>query len=293
LLMTCAAVPAAFWFFAQALFTDGFRLRAWHAIPVAALLIAALLDLYLALSSGPVSSIARLASAVTAKLLALAFIVSALVQVSIGRTSDLLESRRTMRGVVVATVGAYMVVVVAVELYLRGAEAPPPLSVLDASITIVLALAVSAAIWRIRDPALGNVPQPSDRVLDPIDRAIVERLTRAMEVEHLYRREGLTITSLADALQLQEHRLRHVINQHLGFRNFNDFLNQRRIRDACEALSDPARSRIPVLTIALDLGYRSLSPFNRAFKEYTSLTPSQYRRAKLSAPPPADSAEPC
>jgi AraC-like DNA-binding protein len=35
---------------------------------------------------------------------------------------------------------------------------------------------------------------------------------------------------------------------------------------------------VPVLTIALDAGFSSLGPFNRAFKADTGLTPTEYRR---------------
>jgi len=35
---------------------------------------------------------------------------------------------------------------------------------------------------------------------------------------------------------------------------------------------------VPVLTIALDAGFQSLAPFNRAFKADTGLTPTEFRR---------------
>jgi len=35
---------------------------------------------------------------------------------------------------------------------------------------------------------------------------------------------------------------------------------------------------VPVLTLALDAGFNSLGPFNRAFKAATGLTPSEFRR---------------
>jgi len=38
-----------------------------------------------------------------------------------------------------------------------------------------------------------------------------------------------------------------------------------------------------VLTIALDLGYGSLGPFNRAFKEMTGMTPTAYREKTIPA----------
>jgi AraC-like DNA-binding protein len=72
-----------------------------------------------------------------------------------------------------------------------------------------------------------------------------------------------------------------VINGGLGHRNFNAFLNGYRIAEAKAALADPAQADVPVLTIAMDAGFNSLGPFNRAFKSETGLTPSEYRRGAL------------
>jgi AraC-like DNA-binding protein len=291
LLIVCIAVPAIFWLFVQALCKDGFRVRVRHAVAILTLLAAGLIDVHLTLSATQVPAIARLANAVGAKLLALAFVVAALITVYTGRGPDLLQARRALRDKLIAAGGAYMVVVVAVELYLHGTNAMPLLSLLNAMMTIAFALLVVAGLLRFqRDLFLGK-PESPEKTLDAADRAILERLTRAIEVDRIHRREGLTITGLAEALHVQEYRLRRVINQHLGFRNFNDFLNQRRIRDACERLSDPAQSSSPILTIALDVGYRSLSPFNRAFRDQTGLTPSQYRREKAPTAAPIDSAQ--
>jgi AraC-like DNA-binding protein len=75
----------------------------------------------------------------------------------------------------------------------------------------------------------------------------------------------------------QEYLLRRAINRHLGYRNFNDFLHDYRLREAGQRLCDPAEAHLPVLTIALDCGYGSIGPFNRAFKSRFGLTPTQYR----------------
>ncbi len=37
---------------------------------------------------------------------------------------------------------------------------------------------------------------------------------------------------------------------------------------------------MPVLTIALDTGFGSIGPFNRAFKAHTGMTPTEYRRER-------------
>jgi AraC-like DNA-binding protein len=115
-----------------------------------------------------------------------------------------------------------------------------------------------------------------------VDPELLRRLRRLMSVERAYRREGLTIGSLAAELGVQEYRLRQLINEGLGHRNFNAFLNHYRIDEAKEALADPAQRQVPVLTIAMDAGFQSIGPFNRTFKAATNLTPTEFRRLALA-----------
>jgi AraC-like DNA-binding protein len=103
-----------------------------------------------------------------------------------------------------------------------------------------------------------------------------------MRTERLYRGEALTIASLAAHLAVPEYRLRRVINQRLGHRNFNAFVNAWRLQDTFDALADPRHRDRPVLTIALEAGFQSIGPFNRAFKAATGLTPSEFRQQKLA-----------
>jgi AraC-like DNA-binding protein len=83
-------------------------------------------------------------------------------------------------------------------------------------------------------------------------------------------------------VKVPEHRLRRLINQGLGYRNFNDFLNGWRLAEVEVALADPAQAQVPVATMAFDAGFGSLGPFNRAFKARTGLTPTAYREQALS-----------
>ena len=101
--------------------------------------------------------------------------------------------------------------------------------------------------------------------------------------QKVYREEGVTIRELADKLDIREYRLRRLINGHLGYRNFNSFLNHYRIEEVALRLVAPETRHLPVLSIALDVGYRSLSPFNKAFKEIKGMTPIEYRNRSLTA----------
>jgi AraC-like DNA-binding protein/multisubunit Na+/H+ antiporter MnhB subunit len=114
-----------------------------------------------------------------------------------------------------------------------------------------------------------------------VDPLLLRRLDHLMTVKRVYRQEGLAIGALAAEFDVPEYRLRQVINEGLGYRNFNAFLNHYRIEDAKTALSDTAQREVPVLTIAMDAGFRSIGPFNRAFKAETGMTPSEFRRQAL------------
>ena len=112
------------------------------------------------------------------------------------------------------------------------------------------------------------------------DQKLVNALMRLMADERIYRHDNVSIGSLATKLSIPEYRLRRLINQKLGYRNFNVFLNNHRIEEAKAALADPAQAEVPVITIAMDAGFASLGPFNRAFKATTGVTPTEYRRQR-------------
>ena len=132
---------------------------------------------------------------------------------------------------------------------------------------------------RFGAPAKASDDQSKPAAIEP---ALLRRLEQLMTVERIYRREGLTIGSLSAELGVPEYRLRQLINEGLGYRNFNAFLNHYRIGEAKAALVDPEQVEVPVLTIAMDTGFQSIGPFNRAFKAATNLTPTEFRRLAMA-----------
>lgn len=108
-------------------------------------------------------------------------------------------------------------------------------------------------------------------------------LLALLEQQEIYRDPGLNLAALARALAVPEYRARQLVNGELGYRNFNVFVNDYRIAAAARALADPAQAHLPILTIAMDAGYASLAPFNRAFRERHGMTPSEYRNQQRRA----------
>jgi transcriptional regulator GlxA family with amidase domain len=121
---------------------------------------------------------------------------------------------------------------------------------------------------------------PETLALKPADRPAYQKLMALME-EGVWREEGLSVAALAARVGLPEHQLRALINGQLGHRNFSAFLNAWRLPAAKALLADPAEARKQILQIALDVGFGSIAPFNRAFKEATGKTPTEFRRRAL------------
>jgi AraC-like DNA-binding protein len=150
---------------------------------------------------------------------------------------------------------------------------------------VVFPLALWFTLWltRIDLDSMEFQHSPGDlseggSAIDPRDEFLLQKLTAAMETDKIYREAGMTIRSLAEHLDAPEHRLRALINQGLGYRNFSAFVNSYRINAVKADLQDPEKSRIPVLTLAMDVGYNSLAPFNRAFRAMEGMTPTAYRQ---------------
>ncbi|MES2097998.1 MAG: helix-turn-helix domain-containing protein [Pseudomonadota bacterium] len=196
------------------------------------------------------------------------------------RGDDLIEKRRRLRVGFVVVIGVLAFVVIALEQILgfhRGSE----VALGQACAILIATTAMGIALLQsdpdlLFDPAK-TAPPPS---LSPSEHVLNGKLDAALAAM-AYREPGLTIGVLADRLGTPEHRLRSLINRRLGYRNFSAFLNHYRIADAREWLADPARVDVPILTMAMDLGYGSLAPFNRAFREETGQAPSEFRRAAI------------
>ena len=270
-----------FWLFARALFDDGFRPRAWQGALWAgfvgvALTCALILKPAYSPLAAPVDDGLELA--------ALAVAALAVVQTFSSWSADLVERRRRLRVAVVAACAGYIVLTALAALLGARDAAPEAVSLASAAGLFVIAAGVAwsflgvaggEALFALPGAAAATTPVP---VLDGADRELLSALEHAMTFDRVYRQEGITIGRLAHMHGTPEHRLRRLINQGLGHRNFNSFLNGYRIADAKESLADRSQAQVPILTIALDAGFNSLGPFNRAFRLETGTTPSEFRR---------------
>jgi AraC-like DNA-binding protein len=279
-----AGTPAAFWIAMGAIFVDEFRARWYHALGWLALVVLALFDM----SGHPMSvDVARTCLSVSFLLLGIWHALS-------GRASDLVEGRRRLRLWYAVVTALYALLVIASEWLWPGGLAATPLSLANAAaltalifLFAVLGTLDATGAPLAPDPALASQPAALPHDSRPVapatgpDAAHLVALRRLLDRDKVFREPNLSIASLSQKLDIPEHRLRHLINRQLGHRNFSAFVNGYRLAEAEAALSDPAQAAVPILTIALDAGFGSIGPFNRAFKAHTGVTPTEYRRSRL------------
>ena len=202
-----------------------------------------------------------------------------------GRDDDLVERRRMIRLWLPVLVSLQAGGILVFEL-LIGTSAGYPLIQLGNGV-LIFALVLFGGLAMLKtDPELlvetaADAPPPDPaQALSPSEQVLRDRLEEAMATKY-YRTPGLTIAALADHLETPEHRLRALINRRLGQRNFSTYLNRHRIAEAKEILDDRAHVDLPVLSIAMDMGYNSLPTFNRAFRSETGTTPTEFRRLAI------------
>lgn len=192
---------------------------------------------------------------------------------------DLVEARRRLRGPFFGVVSAFIIAQTLIDALIRYGLTLPWRDLVNSGFLALLAVLGAAAFLAPR-PGLFA---PADRKARPrTSHPDLERLTSAMEAGEIWRREGLTIGLLTQATGVPEHRLRRLINDQLGHRNFAAFVNARRIAAARAALGDPAQARKTIAQIAYELGFGSLGPFNRAFRAEVGTAPREWRRRALA-----------
>jgi AraC-like DNA-binding protein len=289
----CVAKAAFFWLFARGLFAESFRLRA-SQFALIGLTMAwgtwqQLANLPLA-QRGLASGWNRFAAG-GFELWVLALVLLAMAEAWRGLAVDLVERRRRLRILFVAGVSAMLAAAVIVQAYnlVQATDTPGPVVMANLALITVAGLAAAWNLVQLR-AASWLEPEPAESQPDglgALERRVLESLRAEMLERHAYREDGLTIGALAGRLKTREYILRRVINRGLGHRNFKEFLHAYRIREACERLRRAEDARLPVLSIALEVGYGSIGPFNRAFKARIGMTPTRFRQAGASSPPPA------
>jgi AraC-like DNA-binding protein len=276
------ATPAVLLHWAAASFDDFYMPRWWRWLPFAAMA---------GIAAWAIASDWTIAWR-AARIAAFALVIAGIGRILAGREADLVERRRRLRLILAIGIGIWIAGLTALSTAASEAVRAGAGTIAAGGI---LALAFTAALLRLRvearaatvregsgRPAIGVPAAAFADAIDCEERAWLDRLEALMVRERIYREDGFGVARLAQRMNLPEYRLRRLINQRLGQRNFVSFVNGYRLVETMAALADPAQRQVPILTIALDAGFQSIGPFNRAFKAHTGQTPTEFRREQLA-----------
>lgn len=109
-----------------------------------------------------------------------------------------------------------------------------------------------------------------------VDR-IHSELTRVMAEEKLYTDPELTLSDLSKRLDVHPNNLSQVINL-VEEKNFYDYVNLFRVAAFEKLLAGADSQKYTLLSLAFECGFNSKASFNRNFKKYRGITPTEYQK---------------
>lgn len=115
------------------------------------------------------------------------------------------------------------------------------------------------------------------KITDEIAEEYYNNIIKVMDNDKPYLQENCTIQLLSIQTGIPLHHISNILNNRLEM-NFSDFINGYRIETAKNILRTAKYEKMTIEAIGFDCGFGSKSSFNKAFKKYTSLTPSEFRR---------------
>jgi AraC-like DNA-binding protein len=218
---------------------------------------------------------------------ALVHIISFMTTIVFSQKDDLVDKRRRARvWAAVCVIGHVVTVALFGSPMFQETTVLVPLtqslSQLFASAVFTLwAVTRNEQTW-VLGQSQSPVAQAASDMTKPVQIALVRQIEVAMQNE-VWRQEGLTVSGLAQVVGMPEHQVRNAINQVLGYRNFSSFINKARIESAKTTLANAEHMGTSVQKIAYSVGFSSIGPFNRAFRDDTGQSPSDFRKAALAA----------
>ncbi len=128
-------------------------------------------------------------------------------------------------------------------------------------------LTIKATCYAVCEAFLASVPLVEAQQTDD---GVLHKLLSYVEENF---RENINMQTAAQAIGYGANYLSRYFHQSVDI-NFRQYVNQCRVDYACELLN---QENIYLAQVALDCGFQNVRSFNRAFKECTGTTPSDYR----------------
>ena len=131
--------------------------------------------------------------------------------------------------------------------------------------------------FQMESVAPGQNRYKNSKLTENHKKSYAARIKELMIHEKPYLNNELTLTSLADKLDLKPIYVSQVLNEEFQ-ENFYAFINRYRIEESQRLLKDKRYENYSIHAIALEAGFNSKSTFNKAFREIAGISPSEYQK---------------
>jgi AraC-like DNA-binding protein len=115
-------------------------------------------------------------------------------------------------------------------------------------------------------------------VLSELEIALLKKIEKALEVDKVFLESTLSLASFAQLLDTNTTYLSKTINSHYNKR-FSVLINESRIKEILLYFESDRLKDFTIFALAQEAGFNSKSAFNKAFKEYTGVTPTFYLKS--------------
>lgn len=123
-----------------------------------------------------------------------------------------------------------------------------------------------------------ELPRYQKSTLSAADLALYEqKMMELMEKDRVYLNNELSLQELATLLKVPKHYLTQVLNVRMK-KGYHNYINSLRVAHACQLMR--SRTNSSLQEIAMNSGFNSTVTFNRAFKTFKQMSPSEYLAQK-------------
>lgn len=155
-------------------------------------------------------------------------------------------------------------------------------NVITLNVSLLFSFFVIAFAYKclVNNQLLFESPKYSASTLsDQQMQEILKKIKALMKKEQLFTNPHLKLKDIGDRLEINPKYVSQSINNILN-KNFHEFINEYRVDLVKKMMEDPDQSHFTLLALAQKVGFKSGSAFNSAFKKYTNMLPSAYRKEK-------------
>jgi len=113
-------------------------------------------------------------------------------------------------------------------------------------------------------------------------KRIRKKIVAAFEQDKAFTRNDLNLAVLETIVGEKSHHISQTFSEEIQ-ESYHSFVNRHRVEYAKKLLVDPKHQQYTIEAIGQEAGFNNRVSFNKAFKQYTSSTPSEYRKGQVAS----------